>query len=93
MKNLINKLLLSCLIATELIEKKLLFRLSFSEKLRLKIHKLMCKACALYEKQSIILDKALSGSSDKEVADTDLTGFKVDTVLKIEEMDLKSPTA
>ena len=65
MKKLMNKLFLSCLKATELIEKKLHFKLTFTEKLQLKVHKAMCDACTMYEKQSNILDKALGSSVTK----------------------------
>lgn len=51
--------MLSCKKASELIEKKLLFKLSLQEKLRLNIHTSMCSACKLYEKQSAIIDQAL----------------------------------
>lgn len=85
MKKLMNMLFLSCLKATELIEKKLIFRLSFSERVRLKMHKAMCDACSRYEKQSIILDKALSGSDEKEVSMADLNDLKKDIISKIEK--------
>ena len=52
-------LFLSCLKATELIEKKLHIKLSVKEKLRLKVHKSMCNACRRYDKQSKIIDSAL----------------------------------
>ena len=38
-------LFLSCLKATELIEKKMHFKLSFGERLQLSVHKAMCDAC------------------------------------------------
>jgi len=80
---------LSCLKATGLIEKKLLFRLTFAEKIRLTIHKMMCDACSLYEKQTSILDKALTGHPDKDELSVDLSNFKKDLIRKIEESDLK----
>ena len=80
-----NILFLSCLKATELIEKKLLFRLSLSEKIRLLMHKAMCDACTLYEKQSITLDRALSGSEKREEIIIDLNNFKKDIIAKIEK--------
>lgn len=55
-----NILFLSCQKASELIEKQNLFKLTILEKIQLKIHKAMCKACELYEKQSIIIEKGLS---------------------------------
>ena len=59
MKKLMHFLFLSCLKATELIEKKLHIKLSIKEKLRLKMHKSMCNACRRYDKQSKIMDNAL----------------------------------
>jgi hypothetical protein len=60
MKRLINILLLSCKKATELIEKREIITLSTKEKLQLRIHTSMCKACKSYEQQSDIIEKALS---------------------------------
>ena len=85
MKKLMNILFLSCLKATALIEKKLDFRLSFSEKIRLKMHKMMCEACTLYEKQSNILDKAIDSSLMNDEIIIDLNNFKKDIIARIEE--------
>jgi len=85
-----NKMFLSCLKATELIEKKLLFKLSFLEKIRLTIHKMMCDACSLYEKQTRILDKAMNRHPNKDELSVDLSNFKKDLISKIEESDKKS---
>ncbi|MBW6478318.1 MAG: hypothetical protein K0B37_02750 [Bacteroidales bacterium] len=85
MKKVMNILFLSCLKATELIEKKLLFKLVLSEKIRLKMHKAMCDACTNYEKQSITLDKVLSGSESKEEIVIDLINFKKNIIAKIEK--------
>jgi hypothetical protein len=60
MKKLMHFLFLSCLKATELIEKKLQFSLSFKEKLQLKVHKMMCDACTNYEKQSLLIEKGIA---------------------------------
>jgi len=85
MKKLMHTLFLSCLKATELIEKKLLFKLSLSEKIRLEMHKAMCDACSMYEKQSRTLDKALSSSDTMEGKVMDLQNFKKDIISKIEK--------
>lgn len=55
-----NKLLLSCLKATELMEKKLHIKLSFTEKLQLKAHKMICKACTQYEEQTHFIHNVMS---------------------------------
>lgn len=89
MKKLMHILFLSCLKATELIEKKLYFRLSFKEKLQLKVHQAMCSACTNYEKQSIIMDKALSHSSKRDDNPTkDIADLKKETLAKISGSDL-----
>jgi hypothetical protein len=85
MKKLMNIFFLSCVKATELIEKKLLFKLSPSEKIRLKMHKAMCYACAMYEKQSITLDKALSSPAKHEEKLEDLDNFRKSIIEKIEK--------
>jgi hypothetical protein len=60
MKNKIMHLLfLSCLKATELIEKKFHIKLSFTEKIQLELHKMMCDACKKYEKQSKIIEEGI----------------------------------
>lgn len=60
MKKLMNILLLSCLKATELIEKKLHFKLSFTERIQMSMHKIVCEACSNYEKQNILIEKGIS---------------------------------
>lgn len=59
MKKLMNYLMLSCKKATELIEKRTLVKLSFKEKVQLRLHKSMCDACTAYEKQSRKIDELL----------------------------------
>jgi hypothetical protein len=59
-------LMISCLKATELIEKKNFSRLSVREKMKLAFHKSMCSACAAYEKQSQLLDKILNAKANPE---------------------------
>jgi len=54
-----NKLSLSCLKATELLEKKIHVRLSTREKYQLKVHKMMCDACRRYERQNLFIENHL----------------------------------
>lgn len=77
MKKIMHILFLSCLKATELIEKKLHFRLSGKEKLQLKLHKMMCDACSSYEKQSIFLEKGISLNQKKDFSEEDLKKLQV----------------
>ena len=74
-----NILILSCLKATELIEKKLHFKLSFKEKLQLKMHKMMCDACRLYEKQSALLEKGIEKQQETTFEEIDIEKLKKDT--------------
>lgn len=59
MKKIITKLVLSCLKATELIEKSKLISLKRTEKLQLKIHLKICAVCMNYKKDSAFLDDAI----------------------------------
>lgn len=83
MKKIMDKLFLSCLKATELIEKKLHFKLSFSEKMQLRAHKMMCDACKLYEKQSILLEKGIKQYHEKQTTGKDLDDLKQQINLKL----------
>ena len=76
-------LFLSCLKATELIEKKLYFKLSFKEKLQLKAHKAMCNACTNYEKQSYLMDKALRHPYKPVEQTFEISQLKKETLEKI----------
>lgn len=60
-QKIMHFLFLSCLKATELIEKKFHFKLSVTEKIQLELHKLMCDACKTYEKQSEIIEEGIKG--------------------------------
>ncbi len=87
MKKIMHVLFLSCLKATELIEKKMHFKLSFSEKLQLKIHKSMCDACRNYEKQNYFIEKAISHQENMEhpKLEIDVDSFKKSILEKIEK--------
>ena len=81
MKKIMQLIMLSCKKATELIEKKLLIKLSFREKVQLKMHKSFCDACTAYEKQSKLIDKLLSKHIHEESND-----IKSDSVVENEEL-------
>lgn len=57
---IIHYFFLSCLRATECVEKRLYYKLTWKEKIQMKVHMRVCKACAIYEQQSILIDKRLS---------------------------------
>lgn len=84
MKKLMHILFLSCLKATELIEKKMHFKLSYTEKMQLKAHKMMCSACTNYEKQSVLLEKGIAHSHKDEFTEEDLTQLKMIINKKLE---------
>ena len=71
---LMNKLMLSCKKATELIEKRSFVNLSFAEKVQLKMHVGVCSACRSYEKQSQVIDQSLKHiSTSKKPKDLKLS--------------------
>ena len=76
MKKLMILLFLSCFKATELIEKRFHFKLSFQEKIQLKMHTSMCDVCTMYEKQSSLLNDALCHPEKWKNNEEDLSEFK-----------------
>jgi hypothetical protein len=76
-------LFLSCLKATELIEKKLHFKLSLTEKLQLKVHKMMCNACSNYEKQNLIIEESIANQENANNNQIDVEQFKVSILEKL----------
>lgn len=76
MQKIFKILFLSCLKASELIEKKMHFKLSFREKIQLSIHKSMCDACRLYEKQSSFIEKGIANYKPKTENDLEITNLK-----------------
>ena len=83
MKKLMHILLLSCLKATEFIEKKIHYKLSFRENIQLKLHTMMCKACSVYEEQSELIEKVVSSNKTPLSNKEDLTSLKKSIVEKI----------
>ena len=86
MKKVMHTLLLSCLKATELVEKKIHFGLSAKEKLQLRMHKMMCHVCTSYEKQSVFLEKGISLSEKKDFSPDELKNLKLAINEKLSEM-------
>ena len=81
MKKIMHFLFLSCLKATELIEKKFNFKLSLKEKIQLKMHKMMCDACTNFEKQSEFLEKGMEIQHKKIHAKMDIEQVNKQIVL------------
>ena len=84
MKKIMHLLFLSCWKATELIEKRIHFKLSAREKMQLEAHKMMCSACTNYEKQSILIEKGLQKSSKPDFSESDLQMLKEGINKKLE---------
>ena len=86
MKPFNDILLISCLRATELIEKKFHLNLSFGDRLRLSVHKMMCSACSSYEKQSSIIDKLLALETGKQPAPQTITSIKKSIITRLDSV-------
>ena len=80
-----NKLFLSCLKATELIEKKFHLKLSFVEKMQLKAHKMMCNACRAYQKQSTIIENGLKMNQNNLPDETEIKQLKKQISIKLQK--------
>ena len=65
MNKMMQNLMLSCEKASELTDKKSLFKLSWQESIQLKMHTGMCDACKIYSKQSNFLNLMLENLASK----------------------------
>ena len=66
MKRFMSLLILSCKKATALLGKREVLPLSFKEKIQLKLHIYVCKACNAYENQSVTMDHTLTKLSNRQ---------------------------
>jgi hypothetical protein len=73
MKGIPAKLLYTCKKATQLVEKQKDKKLSILEKVRLKLHLWICKACAIYAKQSQIIEKLLKKRNETQPSEKTLS--------------------
>lgn len=64
MKKIMDKAMISCECAGQLIEKKQEMKLSLADRMKLKFHLLMCSICRTYEKQSKLLGEWLNQQSE-----------------------------
>ena len=81
-----NIFFLSCLKATELMEKKLHFRLNRLERIQLGMHKMMCDACPRYEDQTEIIEKGVASAQREELTDSELEQLKTLISKKLENL-------
>lgn len=72
MKKIMHLLFLSCLKASELIEKDFHIKLGLKERLQLKLHKTMCSICNRYSKQSATIEKGIRDLQKTEAISVDL---------------------
>lgn len=89
MKKLMHILFLSCLRASELIEKKFHIKLSVRERIQLRLHKMMCSACTLYDKQSTIIDKGIYSIRPDEISPEKIEHLKTLISQKISDKPSK----
>jgi len=85
MKKIMHILFLSCLKASELIEKDLHLRLAFRERLQLKLHKMMCNTCNRYSKQSALIENGIRNLQDKEAISVDFKKLENRIIQSLDE--------
>lgn len=78
MKKMMKSLMLSCDKATTLVEKKIDVGLSFMEEFQLAFHTSMCDGCTNYQKQSMLIHKALR----KDITTEDSMSYSISSQLK-----------
>lgn len=74
----------SCKKASEMVEKRNLFGLSFIERIKLKMHLSVCNACKSYEKQSHLIDKVISEKQAENLTLSDASKAHIVSSLKEE---------
>lgn len=79
--SVMNRVMLSCKSATEMIEKRNVQPLSAIEGLQLRMHLSMCKVCNAYEKQSSFIDTALKQFTYKPKDNTTLPQENKDQII------------
>jgi hypothetical protein len=82
MKKMMNILMLSCKKATELIEKRLVTKLTAVEKIQLKMHTTVCSKCSTYENQSEIIENSISKIHQPNKNTMKLSPKKKEQILK-----------
>ena len=74
--------MLSCKKATELIEKRLVTKLSPVEKIQLKMHTAVCSQCSTYENQSEIIEKCIAQIHQPDKEPMKLSDERKEQILK-----------
>ncbi len=82
----IRKIRYNCKKATFLIEKKLIDKITFREKIELRIHLAGCSVCRIFGKQSKMINKMVHQLFHSSMENAKLDeGFKKDLQERIEE--------
>lgn len=68
--------MISCKEATLMIEKGQEHHIGLANKLKLAFHLAVCKVCAIYSKQSKLIDRALKQQSKRSMPAEELDSFK-----------------
>lgn len=71
MKKLMDLAIYSCKRASELIDRRTVDKLSFSERTRLRLHLSMCKKCSSYAQHSEFVDLAVQRLLDTPLKNPD----------------------
>jgi hypothetical protein len=81
---------ISCHKATELVEKKINFGLSWKEQLQLHYHQKACAVCLYYEEQNVMMEKWLQDAEKQETNPNNISENEVkaliDKLLKNEKL-------
>lgn len=91
MKGLTHLIMLSCLKATEMAERKISSRLSLLDTIKLHYHYKICSVCRDYENQSAIIEKLIKDISVKPeyeiITDKEkISRLKADIIKKLETL-------
>jgi len=74
--------MLSCKKATELIEKRLVTKLTTVEKIQLKMHTAVCSNCSTYESQSNIIENCIAKIHQPDNKPMKLSSKRKEQILK-----------
>ena len=82
-RKIMHLLFLSCLKASELIEKDLHLKLGLRETLQLKLHKTMCHTCSKYGIQSVLIENGIRDLQKKEAISVDFKKLEKRIILNM----------
>jgi hypothetical protein len=85
MMKLIQKMMISCKVAADLIHKKHNIGLSRREKVSLRVHNSMCSICKTFEKQIDQIDSAIEEKFE-QTQTPDTTQLKQDIKTKLDSL-------